>query len=58
MFAVEAERLLRSGEQSPSGQELAQADEWHRARSQELDSALDRMTGLIGPDKEAVRPAH
>ena len=53
MFAVEAERLLRSGGQSPTADQLAQADEAHRARSRELDAALDRLGSQVGPDASA-----
>ncbi len=53
MFAIEAERLLRSGGQAPTADQLAQADEAHRARSRELDAALDRLASQIGPDGPA-----
>ena len=40
MFADEADRLLHSREQSPTADELAQADETQRSRARELDVAL------------------
>jgi len=55
MFALEAERLLRSGEQSPTADQLLQADEAHRSRSRELDAALDRLATQIGPEGQVPR---
>ena len=50
LFAVEAERLLHSGERAPTADQLADADESHRTRSQDLNTALDRLRALIGPE--------
>ena len=54
MFAFEAERLLRSGDRPPTAAELAEADATKRARSQELDLALERMVAQIGPKEEGA----
>ena len=51
MFAFEAERLLRSGDRPPTAVQLADADATKRARSQELDLALDRMTAQVGTEE-------
>jgi hypothetical protein len=47
-FAVEADRLLRHGTASPTGVQLAQADEARRARHGELNTALARLSTRIG----------
>jgi hypothetical protein len=46
-FAIEADRLLRHGTASPSGAQLAQADEARRARGSELDTALARLSTRV-----------
>jgi hypothetical protein len=50
MFSLEAERLLRSGAQAPTADQLVQADDTHRSRSRELDAALDRLAAQVGPE--------
>ncbi len=47
-FAIEADRLLRHGTASPTGIQLAEADEARRARSAELTTALVRLSTRIG----------
>jgi len=47
-FAIEADRLLRQGTATPSGMQLAEADEARRARSSELTSALVRLSARVG----------
>jgi hypothetical protein len=47
-FAIEADRLLRHGTSPPSGLQLAQADEARRARTNELNTALARLSTRIG----------
>jgi hypothetical protein len=47
-FAIEADRLLRHGSASPTGEQLAQADEARRARTGELNTALARLSTRIG----------
>ena len=54
MFACEAERLLRSGGRPPTAAELGEADATKRAKSQELNLALDTMRAQIGPKEESV----
>ena len=56
MFADEADRLLRSRQKSPTGQELAQADEARRNRVRELDVALEELTRQVHPDEVAEPP--
>ena len=50
MFADEADRLLHSREQSPTADELAQADETQRSRARELDVALEELTKQVRPE--------
>jgi|SRR5664280_934156 len=47
-FAIEADRLLRQGAASPSGMQLAEADEARRSRLSELDTALARISPHLG----------
>ena len=47
-FAIEADRLLRQGAGSPSGMQLAEADEARRSRLSELDTALARISSHFG----------
>jgi hypothetical protein len=54
-FAIEAERLLRHGASSPSGVQLAQADEARRARNSELSAALARLSTRIGSSPPTTR---
>ena len=42
-FAVEADHLMRSGGQHPTGQQLASADAARRNRSAELEAALQQL---------------
>ncbi len=56
MFAVEADRLLRSREKSPTADELAQADEAKRTRVQELDVALEELTNQAQPELATESP--
>ena len=48
-FAVEADRLLRHGEGSPTGVQLAQADQARRDRDSELQGALSRLQDYVVP---------
>jgi hypothetical protein len=50
-FAVEADRLLRSGGATPTGEQLAAADSARRKRSAELNAALDDLKIAIAPKK-------
>ena len=50
LFAVEAERLLNSGDSPPTADQLVDADEAHRTRSRDLDAALHRLSALIDPE--------
>lgn len=50
-FAVEADRLLRSGGATPTGEQLASADSARRKRSAELNAALDDLKIAIAPRK-------
>jgi hypothetical protein len=54
-FAIEADRLLRHGTSSPSGVQLAQADDARRARGTELQAALVRLSTRIG---SGTAPTH
>jgi hypothetical protein len=49
VFALEADRLLRDGAQAPSPEQLGQADATTRARTADLDTALDRLDGVVNP---------
>jgi hypothetical protein len=54
-FAIEADRLLRHGTSPPSGLQLAQADEARRARSNELNAALARLSARISSARGGPR---
>jgi hypothetical protein len=47
-FAVEADRLLRHGAGTPTGVQLAEADDARRSRLAEFDRALSRLSALLG----------
>ena len=48
-FAVEADHLMRSGGQNPTGEQLASADAARRNRSAELNAALQDLKAAIAP---------
>jgi hypothetical protein len=50
-FAVEADHLMRSGGQTPTGEQLASADSARRNRSAELNRALEDLKLAIAPKK-------
>ena len=50
-FAVEADHLLRSGGETPTGAQLASADAARRNRAAELQAALDDLKVAIAPKK-------
>jgi hypothetical protein len=50
-FAVEADHLMRSGGQTPTGEQLASADSARRNRSAELNGALEDLKLAIAPKK-------
>jgi hypothetical protein len=50
-FAVEADRLLRSGGETPTGAQLASADAARRNRAAELNAALDDLKVAIAPKR-------
>ena len=50
-FAVEADHLMRSGGEHPSGEQLASADAARRNRSAELDVALRELKEAVAPTK-------
>ena len=50
-FAVEADHLMRSGGQSPTGEQLASADSARRSRSAELNAALEELRLAIVPKR-------
>ncbi|MFZ0249653.1 MAG: hypothetical protein WAL61_06885 [Acidimicrobiales bacterium] len=50
-FAIEADHLMRSGGQTPTGEQLASADSARRNRSAELTAALDDLKVAIAPKK-------
>ena len=50
-FAVEADHLMRSGGQTPTGEQLASADSARRNRSAELNAALADLKTAIAPKK-------
>jgi hypothetical protein len=54
-FAIEADRLLRHGTSAPTGVQLAQADEARRARGNELNAALARLSARIGSARSRPR---
>jgi hypothetical protein len=54
-FAVEADHLMRSGGENPTGAQLAAADEARRRRQTELDSALGQLKRAITPSTSGRR---
>jgi hypothetical protein len=50
-FAIEADHLMRSGGQTPTGEQLASADSARRNRSAELTAALDDLKVAIAPKR-------
>ncbi len=56
MFALEADRLLRSREESPTAEELVQTDAVRRARVQDLDDALEELTNQTRPEVGTESP--
>jgi hypothetical protein len=48
-FAVEADYLMRSGGEHPSGEQLAAADQARRHRTAELDAALQELKAAVTP---------
>jgi hypothetical protein len=48
-FAVEADHLMRSGGQTPTGEQLASADSARRSRSADLNRALEDLKVAIAP---------
>jgi hypothetical protein len=54
-FAVEADHLMRSGGQHPTGDQLASADAARRHRSAELDESLLDLKAALDSDKSRDR---
>ena len=50
-FAIEADHLMRSGGEHPTGDQLASADAARRHRSSELDEALFDLKSALAPNK-------
>jgi hypothetical protein len=50
-FAVEADHLMRSGGQNPTGEQLAAADAARRSRTAELEAALRDLKATLAPSK-------
>ena len=50
-FAIEADHLMRSGGQHPTGEQLAAADLARRNRATELDAALEHLKLALTPKK-------
>jgi Tfp pilus assembly protein PilN len=50
-FAVEADHLMRSGGQHPTGEQLAAADAARRNRTAELEAALRDLKATLPPSK-------
>jgi len=48
-FAVEADHLMRSGGQHPTGEQLASADSARRQRTAEFDAALQQLKARVAP---------
>lgn len=48
-FAVQADHLMRSGGQTPTGEQLASADSARRHRAAELTAALEDLKLAIAP---------
>jgi hypothetical protein len=54
-FAVEADHLMRSGGQHPTGDQLASADAAKRNRAAELESALLELKAAVTPPPAGTR---
>jgi hypothetical protein len=54
-FAVEADHLMRSGGEHPTGAQLAAADEARRRREAELDTSLRQLRQTITPESASGR---
>jgi len=50
-FAVEADHLMRSGGENPTGEQLAAADQARRHRRTELESALAELKAAVNPPR-------
>jgi hypothetical protein len=50
-FAVEADHLMRSGGEHPTGSQLASADAARRSRAAELDAALGELKAALAESK-------
>ena len=50
-FAVEADHLMRSGGEHPTGEQLASADAARRNRAAELAAALGQLKAAITPPR-------
>jgi len=50
-FAVEADHLMRSGGEHPTGDQLASADAARRNRAAELAAALEQLKAAITPPR-------
>ena len=50
-FAIEADHLLRSGGQQPTGEQLASADAARRSRSTEFERVLYELKAVIAPKR-------
>jgi hypothetical protein len=50
-FAVQADHLMRSGGQLPTGEQLAAADLAKRSRTTELDAALAHLKRAVAPKR-------
>ena len=50
-FAVEADHLMRSGGERPTGEQLAAADQARRHRKAELDAALAELKAAVSPPR-------
>jgi hypothetical protein len=50
-FAIEADHLMRSGGQHPTGEQLAAADVARRNRATELDAVLQALRGTLTPKR-------
>ena len=51
-FAVEADHLMRSGGEHPTGEQLAAADAARRQRAADLDAALAQLRSVASPQSE------
>ncbi|HLN15419.1 MAG TPA: hypothetical protein VK277_01585 [Acidimicrobiales bacterium] len=56
LFALEAERLLRTGPTAPTGQQLAEADQARRTRAGQLDAALAALNERLGSPTPGAPP--